>query len=118
MAKKLAVLIAALIAVLVILPYCVITFLGAWSGMGAMMLLLFLVNPAVSGGLGVIAGKDIKKLWWIPLAFAVLFMLCYWLVLFIVVLEFYVYAVAYWLLGSVVMLISAMAAGAKPPKTE
>ena len=118
MAKKLVLLIGIIVVVLLILPYCVVSFTDAWSGMGVMLLLLFLVNPAAAGGIGVVVGKDIKKLWWAPLAFAVVFVLCYWLVLSSVVLEFCMYAMAYWLIGSVVMLICALASGAKRPKSQ
>ena len=69
------------LVVLLILPFLFVHLANPHDVMGIMMLLFFAVNPIASVGIHSFVGKDIKKLWWLPVLFAFLFLLSYWFAL-------------------------------------
>ena len=103
--NKLIVSLLVMIAVLLVAPCCVVRFANVASGMGAMLILMLFINPAVSGFLGVWVCRATRQLWWIPLAFGILFMPCYWIALRSVNWDLYVYAIAYWVIGTAAMRV-------------
>ena len=103
--NKLIFSLSVMLAVLLVVPCGIVLFVDELSGMGLMLILMFLVNPMVSAFLGAWVCREAKKLWWIPLCFGILFMLCYWIALKSVIWDLYVYAVVYWVIGTAALLI-------------
>ena len=76
------------------------------SGMALCMMLFFIVNPIYSAILGYRCGKDIKKMWNLPLVSAVAFLAGTWIFFNIHELWFIVYATVYLAIGWTAMAIS------------
>ena len=104
--NKLIFSLSVMITVLLVVPCCIVWFANVPSGMGAMLILMLFVNPAVSGFLGVWVCRATRQLWWIPLLFGILFMVCYWIALGSVIWDLYVYAIAYWVIGTAAMRVA------------
>ena len=62
------------IFVMFLLPWMVQAFVKGDASIGALLLLLYVVNPVYSGILGWFSGKDIRKLWFLPIFSALLFL--------------------------------------------
>lgn len=91
--------------IMFILPWLAVTFIRGDSGMMACFFLFFALNPVYAIFAGAYAGKDIKRLWALPIITAVFFLIGaqyggrY---------AFILYALIYLLLGLTAMLISAL----------
>lgn len=70
------------------------------------MIFFFGINPITTIYLNSMINKDIKKLWWIPVLFSLIFLLSYWLVLKDVIADLMIYAVIYLVLGVIAMVLS------------
>ena len=75
--------------------------------MAACFILFFAVNPLFSMVSGVFAGKDIKRLWPLPIITAGLFLMGTWLFFEMGETAFLLYCGCYLMIGIVAMLISA-----------
>ena len=73
-------------------------------GIDLMFACLFVLNSLLAIVLGLVAGTDLRKLWWIPFMAALLFPLLLGIVLGQIVVELYVYAATYLLVGVLAML--------------
>ena len=89
-------------AVMVFLPWLAMQL--PQSGIDLMFICLFILNPLLAIVLGLMSGTDLRKLWWIPFMAALLFPLLLGIVLGQIVVELYVYAAAYLLVGVLAML--------------
>ena len=94
------------IIVLLILPLIFVNLSKPHEAMGIFIMFFFVINPIASVATNALIGKDIKKLWWLPIAFALVFLLSYWLILKEIVLDLTIYALAYMVIGFFVMIIS------------
>ncbi len=94
------------LAVMFILPFAVAKLASECAGMALCMMLFLVINPIYSIILGVIAGRNIKKLWNLPLISAVAFLAGTWLFFDIHEPWFIVYATTYLCIGVVAMLIT------------
>ena len=92
--------------VLLILPFICVKTVKPHEFMGLMILLFFIINPITSAIINSIIGKDIKKMWWMPIMFCIIFLLSYWLVLEEIILDLMFYAIIYLIIGIVFMLLS------------
>lgn len=88
------------------LPWSVVTFIKSDAGMAVCFILFFAVNPVFSVVLGILAGKDIKHLWSLPLISALLFLAGTWTFFEFRETAFLLYAAIYLILGASAMLIS------------
>lgn len=104
--NKVIISILTMIIVLLVLPIFIVEYAEARMGMGLIMIFFFLINPIVSIGLSLLVGKDVKKLWWIPVLFSLMFLISYWLVLEQIILELIIYAINYLILGILTIIIS------------
>ena len=93
------------IFVLLILPLIFVNLSKPHEAMGIFMIFFFVINPVASATTNMFVGKDIKKLWWFPILFALVFLLSYWIVLKEIVLDLTIYAIMYILIGYFVMAI-------------
>ena len=77
------------------------------DAMGICFILFFAVNPLFSAVCGAFAGKNIRQLWALPLIISGLFLTGVWAFFEMGEPAFLIYAAGYWVLGSIVMLVSA-----------
>lgn len=105
---KIIVFFVSLLTFMLIFPAAVIIFSPAHFVTGFIMLLFFAVYPVMSAVLGVLAGSDIKELWWMPIALAICFPLLFSLAIFEMVWELYIYSVIYLLAGVFFMAVTAL----------
>lgn len=96
------------VAVMFILPFAVSRLASECTGMALCMMLFLVVNPIYQIVLGVVAGKDVRFLWHLPVVSAVAFLAGAWLFFDIHEPWFVTYAAVYLCIGAVSMLITAL----------
>lgn len=104
--RKLRIIISIMILTLLIIPLISLKFIQPYEFMGVIVLLFFIINPIVSMIISSMVGKDINKLWWIPIVFSIGFLFCYWIILKEIILDLTIYALIYLILGILCMFIS------------
>lgn len=104
--KKIIPWIVALVTIMLVLPWLVTTFIKDDSGMMVCFILFFVLNPICAICIGAYAGKNIKKLWSLPIITALLFLVGTWLFFDMGENAFILYALVYLFLEIVTMLIS------------
>ena len=95
-------------AVMKLLPWLAVTFVQSDAGMTVVLVLFFAVNPGHSMASGYYAGKQIRRLWWLPAASSALFLVGAWLFFEMGELAFLTYAGIYFALGMEAMLVSRL----------
>lgn len=108
--KKLIIIITIMFFVLFIVPLILVKLAKPHEFMGIMIMLFFCVNPIASVIINSLIGKDIKKLWLIPMLFCIVFLFSYWIVLKEIILDLMFYAGIYLIIGLVFMFISSFVA--------
>lgn len=94
------------IAVMFILPFAVARLASECAGMVLCMMLFLVINPIYSIMLGIVAGRNVKALWTLPLISAVAFLAGVWMFFDIHEPWFIAYATVYLCLGVIAMLIT------------
>lgn len=94
------------LVVMFVLPFAVAKLASECAGMALCMLLFLVINPIYSIILGVIAGRNIQKLWNLPIISAIAFLAGTWMFFDIHEPWFIVYAATYLCIGVVAMLIT------------
>lgn len=94
--------------IMLIVPWLAISFVNGDAGMAVCFILFFAIDPIYSVIIGVFAGKNIKKLWGMPIISAVLFLLGSWIFFGMGEKAFIMYAGIYMILGVAAMIISRM----------
>ena len=105
MKKDIIVWLAVSVAVMMALPWLAVTFVQSDAGMACSLLLLFAVNPIYALMTGVFAGKDVRRLWSLPVILAVFFLAGTWMFFDRGETAFISYAAVYLGLGIAVMLV-------------
>ena len=95
-------------AVMLLLPWLAVTFVPSDAGMAATLLLFLAINPGHSMAAGYYAGKQIRRLWWVPALCAGFFLAGAWLFLEMGELSFLTYAGIYYAIGMEAMLVSRL----------
>lgn len=101
MTKRFMNLLALSVAFMIVLPWAVQAFVRGDASIGILLLLLYVVDPIYSAVLGWFSGKDLRKMWFLPILSALLFLsggvrhLTIW-----------AFAGAYLVIGIVVMFLS------------
>ena len=101
---KIIITVASLILFMMILPWLAIKFADGWAVTGLWMFAFFTVNSALVIGLSIMAGTELRKLWWIPVAISALFPLLFGVAIGEFVWELYVYSAIYLPIGLLAML--------------
>ena len=96
--KKILYSMLSIIIIMVLLPVIAVFTVRSDMGMAVMIILLFTVNPLFSVMLGIIAGGDFKRMWYIPFLSSVVFLAGVWCI-FDTNMDFLVYAVIYFAAG-------------------
>ena len=102
--KKIFIILTIMLCVLFILPFILINISKSHEFMGITMMLFFVVNPLTTAFINSMIGKDIKRMWWMPILFCIVFLLSYWLVLAEIILDLIFYAVIYIIIGIIFMI--------------
>ena len=89
------------------LPWLAVTFVQGSSGMAAVFLLFFAVDPVFAVVNGISAGEDVRKFWWLTVIPAVFFLAGTWMFFAPEETAFYLYAGMYLVLGLGAMLITS-----------
>ena len=105
---KILLAIGVIILIMLVFPLIVVNFGDEVEIIICIFILVWAINPLAAIGLGILAGTDIKKSWWIIVLFAVAFPLLYWISLKEFIIEVYIYSVGYFILGAIAMLITAL----------
>ena len=103
--KRLCWLIAAVI-IMILLPWLAVTFIKGDAGMAVCLILFFAVNPVFSVLIGVFAGKDADKNWYLPVISPLLFIAGTWMFFDIGETAFVADAGFYLMLGLAAMFLS------------
>lgn len=93
------------IVVMFILPFAIARLASECSGMALCMILFFIVNPIYSVILGFNCGKNIHRMWNLPLVSAIAFLAGTWLFFDIKEVWFLIYAAIYLTLGWIAMFV-------------
>ncbi len=93
-------------AVMFVFPFAVGGLASECSGMALCMILFFIVNPIYSAILGLRCGKDIRRMWNLPLVSSIAFLAGTWLFFDIKEVWFIIYASVYLIIGWTAMGIS------------
>ena len=101
---KIIITVASLILFMMILPWLAIEFGDGWAVTGLWMFAFFTVNPALVIVLSIMAGTELRRLWWIPLAIAASFPLLFSAAIGELVWDLYVYSAIYLPIGLLAML--------------
>lgn len=94
-----------ILAVMLILPFGVARLASECAGMALCMILFFIVNPIYSVILGYRCGKDIRRMWNLPLVSSIAFLAGTWLFFDIREVWFIIYAAVYLAIGWIAMTI-------------
>lgn len=103
---KSAVALGALLLFMLVLPWLATFSPDGLATTGLWMLAFFIVYPVLSAALGILAGTDISRLFWIPLATAALFPLLFSLAIGEFVADLYVYSAFYLPLAAIAMTVA------------
>jgi len=101
---KIIITVVSLLLFMMVLPRLAIEFGDGWAATGLWMFAFFTVNPALVIGLSIMAGTELRKLWWIPIAISALFPLLFGVAIGEFVWDLYVYSVIYLPIGLLAML--------------
>lgn len=91
--------------VMLLFPWCAVTFIKGDGGMAGCFLLFFAINPIVSVAVGIFSGRNIRVAWFQPMLLAILFLFGTWIFFDMGEPAFILYAAVYLLLGYAAMLI-------------
>lgn len=84
------------------------TIIESTAGMTVILLEFFIAGPLLSLATGIYSGWDIRMLWWLPVANALLYLSGVWLFLEMGELDFLIYTVCYLAIGALAMLATAV----------
>ena len=104
--EKIIVAIISMVAILLILPLIFLKTAEPHEFMGITMILFFAINPIATAVINLMFGKHMKKMWWLPVLFSIIFLLSYWVVLEEIIFDLTIYAVIYLFIGFIAMFIS------------
>ena len=106
--KKAAVFLVVTAMVMLVLPWLTVSFGNGMSFMAVCVILFFAADPVCLAVSGMIAGGDVKKLWWLPVVSALLYLIGAWAFFELWETAFLLYAAAYLIIGIVSMTITAV----------
>ena len=105
--KKLLIWTGAAALLMIGCPWLAVRFAGS-AGMAVCFLLFYGVNPLFCALCGVSAGRDIRRLWPLPIIAVALFLAGVWIFFELGEPAFLLYSICYLAIGAVGMLIRAL----------
>ena len=107
MKKTILVTCAAILGVMLVLPWLTVRLIQSGMAMAICLLLFFCVDPLCAVFTGMTAGKHLRNLWWVPLCNAAAFLAETWICFDPGEMAFLLYAAVYFVLGIAAMILSA-----------
>lgn len=101
---KIVVAVVAIVLFMFALPWAAIELVEGLATTGLWFFAFFTVNPLLVICLSIMAGTELRKLWWIPLVIAALFPLLFSAAIGELVWDLYVYSAIYLPVGVLAML--------------
>lgn len=101
---KIIITVVSLVVFMMFLPLLAIKFADGWAVTGLWMFAFFTVNPALVIGLSIMAGTELRRLWWIPIAISALFPVLFGVAIGEFAWDLYVYSAIYLPIGILAML--------------
>lgn len=98
-----------LISVLItmmLLPYLAVILVPADAGMAVCFILFFFINPAYSLIIGSYSGRNVAKLWCLPIAVAIFFLFGVYIFFDITEILFLFYAAVYFIISTISMIVT------------
>ena len=102
--KKILIAVSTIILVMLVFPVLAVNFAPGDAGLAICFILFFLIAPLAVFVLSIMAGTDLRKLWWIPLAAVAAFPLFFSVAVWEPVMELYIYSAIYLPIGVLAML--------------
>lgn len=102
--RKILIVIITLLIIMLVLPVLIVKLAPSDAGMALCFILFFVVDPFTILALSIMAGTELRKLWWVPVAGAVAFPLFFGVAVQEVVIELFVYSIFYAIAGILAML--------------
>ena len=106
--KRAIISLAASAAVMFLPLWLTVSFVGGNDGMGALLLLFFVLFPITSVAMGIVGGTKIKTLWYLPLVNAAFYLASSWIFLQLFETAFIGYAAVYAAIGLAAAGITAL----------
>ena len=106
MAKKRLCWLLAAVIIMILLPWFAVTFVKGDAGMAVCLILFFAINPVFSVLIGVFAGKDADRSWYLPVISPLLFIAGTWMFFDMEETAFVTDAGFYLMLGLAAMFLS------------
>ncbi len=103
--KKIIGWIVTAVVLLIVFPWLTVVFAGS-AGMAICFILFFAVNPLFSIVSGILASRNIRRMWFLPLAVAGLYIFGTWMLFDMGEMAFLLYGGVYLAIGIIVMLLS------------
>jgi len=104
--KKTVIAVSAMLLTMLVIPLLMVRFAPADAGMALCFILFFAVIPVEDLLLGIMAGSDMRRLWWIPVAAALGFPALFSIAVQNWVWELFIYSAVYLGIGAGAMLIT------------
>lgn len=101
---KISITITTLLVAMLILPMTAVKFAPTDWGFAMLIIMFLIVNPFAVIGLSIMAGTEMRKLWWIPFASAVVFPIFFGAAVQEIVMDLFVYSILYFAVGMIAML--------------
>ncbi len=101
---KIIIMVLSIVFFMMILPLVAVKFLNSWVSMGLWIFTFFTVNPLLIIVLSIMAGTDLRKLWWFPLAISIAFPLLFGVAIQDFVWDLYIYSAIYLVIGLCTMM--------------
>ena len=106
--KKILVAVAAILLCMLVLPLIILRSVEGWDAMGYLILFFLILYPVLAVSLGILAGTELQRLWWLPVGSALVFPPFSWISLDGVIWELYLYAAIYLGLSAVSAVPTAL----------
>ena len=106
--KRILIAIPIMLLCLFLLPYLAFQNAKGWDVLGYFIIFFYIVNPSLAIFLGILAGSNVKLLWFLPVSSAVLFPPFYWLAVGEATPEMYLFSAIYLGISLVAALPTAL----------
>ncbi len=108
MKSKILVWLLLCVVFMIMVPWLAVSFLKGDAGMAVCFFLFYALYPLFATILGMVSGRNIRRMWFMPFIAAILFLIGAWIFFDINELAFIMYAGIYLIIGIIVMLLSVV----------
>ncbi len=106
--RKIIISLLSIVVIMFLLPLLCSTVMNSRSASGLVFLMLFCINPVFLIDIGITAGTELKKLWFLPVLTAFLFPFLFWLAIWDIETDILIYSAIYLVVGLLAMFITSV----------